>query len=71
MITYTYGCGHPEHKGKARCRTGCAGWSPAGVRSDFQTRALAESFRSKLVVAQREGVGSIGRQGYRSRWRAS
>ena len=37
--------------------TACGGWSPAASSADsFQTKALAESFRSKLVTAQREGV---------------
>jgi integrase len=52
-----------EHKGKDR-KTGRprstyrVRWQLAGKEfgESFQTRALAESFRSKLVVAQREGV---------------
>ncbi|MEV0570671.1 tyrosine-type recombinase/integrase [Dactylosporangium sp. NPDC050588] len=52
-----------EHKGKDR-KTGKPRstyrlrWLVAGeeLGESFQTRALAESFRSRLVVAQREGV---------------
>src|SRR4051812_47656496 len=52
-----------EHQGKDR-KTGKPrstyrlGWVVAGrVFSDrFQTRAMAESFRAKLITAQREGV---------------
>ncbi|MBT8225436.1 MAG: tyrosine-type recombinase/integrase [Dactylosporangium sp.] len=52
-----------EHRGRDR-KTGKprstyrVRWVAAGKRfgDNFQTRALAESFRSKLVIAQREGV---------------
>jgi hypothetical protein len=52
-----------EHKGRDR-KTGKprstyrVRWSVAGKEfgQSYQTRAMAESFRSKLVVAQREGV---------------
>lgn len=52
-----------EHKGKDRAtgkerRTYRVRWLVAREQfgQSFQTRALAESFRSKLVIAQREGV---------------
>ena len=52
-----------EHKGKDR-KTGKprstfrVRWTVAGEEfgDSFQTRPLAESFRSKLITAQREGV---------------
>jgi integrase len=52
-----------EYKGKERAAgkprsTYRVRWAVAGKRfgKTFQTRALAESFRSKLLMAQREGV---------------
>ncbi|WP_432980437.1 tyrosine-type recombinase/integrase [Dactylosporangium sp. CA-233914] len=65
MITFDVRVwGISEHKGKDR-KTGKprstfrVRWIVAGKRfgDSFQTRPLAESFRSKLVSAQREGVG--------------
>ncbi len=55
--------GIEEHKGKDR-KTGKdrstyrVRWQVAGKRfgKSYQTKALAESFRSKLITAQREGV---------------
>jgi len=65
MITFDVRVwGISEHKGKDR-KTGKprstfrVRWIVAGKKfgDSFQTRPLAESFRSKLITAQREGIG--------------
>lgn len=64
MTTYSVRVwGIREHKGRDR-KTGKdrstyrVRWDVAGQEfgKSFQTKALAESFRSRLVVAQREGI---------------
>ena len=67
-----------EHEGKDR-KTGKprstyrVRWLVVGqdFGETFQTRALAESFRSKLVTAQREGSRSTWQAACRNRWHAS